>query len=535
MPVLKNSYVISCLLVFAFLVNVELRAQFAQQPPFRISIEPVLNSNAAAGFHSFAFAQLGSRWLIVGGRTNGLHGLNSNDPFPLESANNNVVVFDTTNWQIYTSSLSALPKPVADPLRSTNMQYVQHGDYLYMVGGYGRDSILNRFVTFPVISRIRIDSIMDAVVNQTSMQNCIKQVSDTNLRICGGEMHFYDNMFYLVFGHDFNGRYANPFAPIYTQVYSNSVKKFTISENAGNLQIDNYSTVTDTNNFHRRDLNVLPIIQPNGSEALMAYSGVFQKQHDFPYFEPVFIDNSSYAVLNYTQVMSHYNCASLPVYDSVSKKMHTVFLGGISFNDYEPAGNTIVQDTNVPFISDITCFTIKPGNICEEAILPVQLPGLLGSNAKFVANTNATWYSNGVLNFNAVSGKTLAGYLYGGIRADLPNLGSSLVNDTVYRVFIEPDTTVSIKEVPNEFTFLDVFPNPASSKIYIRFQLREAKELSFSIYTINGKKTKEIAAQRYKKGSNNISMELSSLEPGIYFIKCIAGSSVITKKILVSP
>jgi hypothetical protein len=531
-----KAYIRSLLVTGCLLITLHLGAQFAQQPPFLISIEPVPTVNAAAGFHSFAFAQIGPRWLVVGGRTNGLHGLNANDPFPTEFANNNIVVIDTTTWQIYTSNLSLLPKPVADPLRSTNMEYIQHGDYLYMVGGYGRDSVLNRFVTFPVISRIRVDSMMDAVVNNTSIQPYIKQVSDTNLRICGGELHYFDNRFYLVFGHDFNGRYTNPFAPIYTQVYSNSIKKFTIDEVAGSLQINNYSAVTDTNNFHRRDLNVLPLIQPNGAEALMAYAGVFQKTHDFPYFEPVFIDNSSYSVLSYTQVMSHYNCASLPVYDSITKKMHTVFFGGISFNDYDPSNNSITQDTLVPFVSDVTCFTLKPGNVCEEAVMPIQLPGLLGSNTKFVVNTNADWYANGVMNLNSLSGRTLAGYLFGGIRADSPNNGSlSVANDTVYRIIIEPDSTVSLKKIPEEFSFLDVFPNPAASKIYIRFQLKEVKDLSFSIYTMNGAKVKEIARQKYKKGTNNLAMDLEGLLPGMYFIQCISGSSVITKKIVVNP
>jgi hypothetical protein len=462
--------------------------------------------------------------------------LNANDPFPLEFANNNIVVLDTTNWQIHTSSLSALPKPVADPLRSTNMEYVQHGDYLYMIGGYGRDSVINRFVTFPVISRIRVDSMIDAVVNNMPIQPYIKQVTDTNLRICGGELHFFDNMFYLVFGQDFNGRYTSPFAPIYTQVYSNSIKKFTIDDAPGGLQINNYSTVTDTTNFHRRDLNVLPVIQPNGTEALMAYSGVFQKDHDFPYFEPVFIDNSSYSVLSYTQVMSHYNCAALPVYDSILKKMHTVFFGGISFNDYDPSNNSITQDTLVPFISDVTCFTLKPGNLCEEAVMPVQLPGLLGSNTKFVVNTNTSWYTNGVLNLNSLTEKTLAGYLFGGIRADLPNNGGlSIANDTVYRIFIEPDTTVSLKEIPEEFAFLDVFPNPATAKIYIRFQLKDAKELSFSMYNMSGEKVKEIAQQRYKKGANNLAVNLEGLQAGMYYLQCISGSSVVTRKIVINP
>jgi hypothetical protein len=527
-----NNFYRILFLFFCLNFNSNLFSQFAQQPPFAITIEPVVTGNTF-GIHSFAFAQKNGKWLIIGGRTNGLHGLNSNGPFDMADANNFITVIDTNGWQIYKSSLNMLAKSIADPLRSNNMAYAQVGDYLYMAGGYGRDSVINKFVTFPVVTKIRVDSMMDAVVNAVPVLPYIKQVSDTNLRICGGEMHYFNNKFYLMFGHDFNGRYANPFVPIYTQYYRCQVKKFDIVETAGVLSIANYSVVTDTNNFHRRDLNVAPIIKPGGAEALMAYGGVFQKGHDFPYFEPVLIDTNSYSVLPYTQVMSHYNCAHLPVYDSVSKKMHTVFFGGMSFNDYNPVGNTVAQDTGVPFISDVTCFTIKPGNLCEEAIMPLQLSGLLGSNAKFVPNTNLTWYNNGVLNINSLTGKTLAGYFLGGIRGQMANLGSSFANDTIFRIYIQPDADLSVKGVPDNFSFLDVYPNPASSKINLGFQLKNNSSISFSLMDLNGKELEKIESTLYKKGTNQLSFDVSKYSNGFYFIKAVCKEGLVSKRIVV--
>lgn len=511
----------------------KLSAQFAEQPPFKISIEPVYNTTINQGFHSFAFAQSGSKWLLIGGRTNGLHGLNANDPFPQADAHNFVTVIDTVGWQIFQSSLSNLPYAVADPLRSTNMQYVQRGKFLYLVGGYGRDSVLNKFVTFPVVSKITVDSIINAVINQSPLDSYIKQVTDTNLRICGGEMHYFNNQFQLMFGHDFNGRYANPFVPIYTQFYRTEIKRFDIVENAGNLEILNYTVVSDTNNFHRRDLNVVPVIKPNGDDALMAYAGVFQKNKDFPYFEPIFMDTSGYSVLPYTQVMSHYTCAHLPVFDTVSKRMHTVFFGGMSFNDFVPASNSIVEDTLVPFISDVTCFTIKPGNICEEAVMPVQLPGLLGSNAKFIPNRNINWHINDVLDFNSITGKTLAGYMIGGIKADLPNEGSSIANDTIYRIYIEYDSTVSLKKSVEEFVFFDVFPNPATNKLSIQFQLKEESEMQIGMYDVNSKLIRSFTKIKHPKGKIQQSIDVSEVPNGIYVIKCNSKKTSINRKVIV--
>ncbi|MDP2387645.1 MAG: T9SS type A sorting domain-containing protein [Bacteroidota bacterium] len=521
--------VISILLLIAG----KLSAQFAEQPPFKISIEPVYNTTINQGFHSFAFAQSGSKWLLIGGRTNGLHGLNSNDPFPQADANNFITVIDTVGWQIFQSSLSNLPYAVADPLRSTNMQYVQKEEYLYMIGGYGRDSILNKFVTFPVVSRLLVDSVIEAVINQTPVDSFIKQVTDTNLRICGGEMHYYTKKFQLMFGHDFNGRYANPFVPIYTQYYRSQIKRFEIFENAGNIEVVDYTELTDTNNFHRRDLNVVPMIQPNGDHALMAHAGVFQKQRDFPYFEPIYMDTSGYTVLPYTQVLNHYTCAYLPIFDTVSKKMHTVFFGGMSFNDFVPTSNSIVEDTLVPFISDVTCFTVKPGNICEEAVMPVQLPGLLGTNAKFIPNRNISWYVNDVMDFNSITGKTLAGYILGGIRADLPNEGSSVANDTIYRIYIEYDSTVSIKTIGEEFAFFDVFPNPATNKLSIQFQLKEESEIQIGMIDVNGKVISGFTKMKYSKGKVQKSIDVSEVPNGIYVIKCNSKKTSINRKVIV--
>lgn len=403
-----------------------------------------------------------------------------------------------------------------------------------MVGGYGRDSVLNRFVTFPVVSKIQVDSIINAVITQVSLAPFIKQVSDTNLRVCGGEMHEFNNKFYLMFGHDFNGRYANPFAPIYTQYYRTEIKQFDIVETGGNLQIANYSVMaSDTNNFHRRDLNVTPLVKPDGSFALMAHGGVFQKQHDFPYFEPIYIDNNSATVLPYQQVMSHYTCAHLPVFDTVSKKMHTVFFGGMSFNDFIPPGNTVVQDTLVPFISDVTCFTVKPGNVCEEAVLPVQMPGLLGSNAKFIPNKNLSWFSNGVLNLNYISGKTLAGYMLGGIRAEQANEGVSIANDTIYRIYIEIDSTTSLQKVNEEFTFFDVFPNPANNKVFVQFQLKQDADIRLSLFDVNGKELINSTKAKCKKGKAQHIIDVAELPNGIYIIKCISNNSSINRKVIV--
>lgn len=159
----------------------------AQQVPFTVEIDPVI-AGPLPKMHSFAFAQSGSKWLFVGGRTNGLHGFSTNDSFDVIYASDVITVIDTTTWSWYSSPLGVLPTAVADPLRTTNMQYTRIGDYLYLTGGFGWDSIANGFRTFPTLTAIHIDNMINAVVYGTPIALNIRQIYDTNFRISGGEM-----------------------------------------------------------------------------------------------------------------------------------------------------------------------------------------------------------------------------------------------------------------------------------------------------------------------------------------------------------
>ncbi|MGZ4079066.1 MAG: hypothetical protein ACXVDW_16445, partial [Bacteroidia bacterium] len=88
--------IFSCFLLFNLFI-IKSFAQYGAMPPFTIQIEAINGINIP-GFHSFAFAQSGDKWLFIGGRTNGLHGVNSSDGFPPEFKNDAVTVVDTSTW-----------------------------------------------------------------------------------------------------------------------------------------------------------------------------------------------------------------------------------------------------------------------------------------------------------------------------------------------------------------------------------------------------------------------------------------------------
>jgi hypothetical protein len=521
------------ILLCFMLVSYRANAQFDTLPPFNIEIEAVTNASVP-GLHSCAFARSGSKWLFVGGRNNGLHGFSSNDGFPTQYANNDLLVIDTASWQYWTAPLTDLHDSIADPLRSTNMEYWQEGNYLYMAGGYGYDSLMNNYVTFPKLSALRVDSIISSVVAGTGFSQHIRQLYDTCFAVCGGDLVKYNSDYYLVFGHKFQGRYTDPPTPLFIQRYSNRIRKFTLLDNGVSLSISNYSEITDAVNFHRRDLNVGPVVDPGGGFSFTAYGGVFKPNAVLPYREPIeFSAVTGATVANYQQVMNQYTCALLPVFDSIKGNMHTTFFGGISLYDYDPSGNTVSLDTLVPFVSDVTALTRYSNGNYGERVLPVQLPALLGANAKFIINESLPQYSNGVIKLRSITGRTLAGYVYGGIRSDLPNVSPSVVNDTVYRVYITPDYSNAITEATGGIEMFQVVPNPAVSHAKVMIKLAEAADASVTIFDITGKREIIVPASKLYAGINEIALDTSRLLPGIYFCKLITDKGSATVKMVI--
>jgi hypothetical protein len=491
-------------------------------PPYTFQVEAISGINIP-GLHSFAFAKSGDKWLFVGGRTNGLHGLNSSGGFPPEYKNDNIIVVDTSTWNYYTSDINQLPYSTADPLRSNNMQYVQSGKYLYIAGGYGYDSTALHFRTFPTLTAINIDSMIYAVMSGLPIASYIRQVSDTNLTVCGGEMAKLGNDYYLMFGHNFTGRYADPPIPIFTQVYSNAIKKFNIIDNDTTITLANFTYQIDTTNFHRRDLNTAPIVKPGGTFGIGAYGGVFRKDVNLPFTEPIRIDASSTTVnTSYHQVMSQYTCALMPVFDSVNQNMYTTFFGGISSSRWNDTTSMVVYDSLVPFIKDITTLTVQASGTTDERIMTTRLPDMLGTNAKFIPNDNVPHYSNDVIKIKSMPNntQTLVGYMFGGIRAAAGNFGATIANDSIYRIYITPNySSIGIAEYSNGIDNTLLYPNPTSQYSTLYFSNKTAENIRISLNDVTGREVMMVMDEKTNAGNHQVTIPCGQLSAGVYVCK----------------
>lgn len=516
----------------------------AQNLPFEVYLEPV-NISGLIGVQSYSFGQANGKWLIVGGRLDGLHkamGMGMmGTPFPESSNNNLFIVIDPVNAQFWTANNADLSEDLREQLSSTNAQYFQEGDYLYILGGYGHKSSDGKHKTFDKVSAINVPNTINSIINGNSFTSYIRQFTEPIFQVTGGQLEKIHDVYYLVGGHNFDGTYHHMGGMgMFTQAYTYAIRKFRMNDNGTSLTINHLPSVIDTANLRRRDFNLVQQILPNGDEGLTAFSGVFQQVADIPYLNCINIDSASYTVNNaFSQYYNHYQCANLPFYSASQKEMFTVFFGGMS--QYYDNSGVLTQDNNVPFVKTIACVKRDSFAHMVEYKLPVQMPALLGAGSEFIPLHSLPYYHNWVLKYDSLTqDTTLVGYIYGGINSPNPNVFSggmgsngTTATNSLFKVFlVKAQNNTNIHTSHNDFQ-LQIFPNPSSSEISIICNLHKPESLRISIFSQEGQQLyfEEILNTSTGKQSYNIKNN-GKFAAGIYWVTLQTPTSQATQTLI---
>ncbi len=520
---------IRILLFFFFLVSnlFNLRAQEA----FNIEIEPLTLSNAP-GVHSYSWGLTSDqKWVILGGRLDGLHRRQPWAAFLEQDNNKSVFVIDPISEQVWSADLSVLPAPIFEQLQSTNQEFIQRDNTLYIIGGYGFSTINNDHITYPNLTAVSLDDLANAVINGNNITSYFRQITDSKFKVTGGQLGLLENTFYLVGGQLFDGAY-NPMGPEngpgFTQVYTNDIRSFELLDDGTTLTITNYLATHDTVNLHRRDYNMAPQIFPNGEKGFTAFSGVFDYS-DMPYLNSVDITapNSYTTNNNFNQYLSQYHSAKLPIYDTAANYMHTIFFGGMSQFTLDDLGN-LVEDLDVPFVKTISRISRDGAGVMQEVDLEyIEMPSLVGSGAEFIP-VHQYYYDNEVLDLNAVpNAKTLVGYIYGGIESTEPNIffindgTQSFASNVIFKVYINKSSASSLKEITldggNVFN-LQAYPNPAKRDLSVRYMGVAHQQVSLKIFDVKGKLIQTESRTISEIGTQEQTLDISALTPGSYTI-----------------
>ena len=418
--------------------------------PFQIDASEDVSAEflGAPRLHSFVSAEWDGKWIFIAGRTGGYHGVGQGDvDFPRSRANQKIWVIEpptaSAAAKIYSFPVASLPanlNAVKDQWMATSLLYVQDKDTLYIAGGYGENSN-HELVTYPVLSAVNLPALVQGVMaGKDSFSKTISYVESPLVQSTGGNLiKLDDGLFYLVGGHVFMGSYRSFEAAgekttqKASQTYLAEIRKLRIGHAAsGMLEVSLVETFKNPE-FARRDLNVAPVILPDGkSLGAAAYGGVFTKdQLNFPH--PVYFSSKSAPkVDSYEQKMSGYTCAMLLMFDPDNARMYTTFFGGISrwlwnytthaFELAPKVGEKNRQTgymDGLPWVDHISTLTNDRGEL-SEFVQDHRLPAYVGGNGVFLPapGLKRVREDTDIFDLRQFRGnRVLAGYIYGGIRA----------------------------------------------------------------------------------------------------------------------
>jgi hypothetical protein len=415
----------------------------ASQLPYRLELRPYdMGGAAMPTLHSFTAAHYDGKWILLAGRTNGLHGFEQSGAanFPVQYQNREVWVIDPVAKQSWHRSLEDAAAGVSATLLASltpsNTQFLQKGDRLYVTGGYGATAG-GSFATFSALTAIDLPGLAAwAIGGAGTAAQHFRQTSDPLLTVTGGAMFELGGRVQLIFGHNFQGGYT----PGKNGVYTRQVRSFEIVDDGVNLSLANASSTPADDDYRRRDLNVFPVLQPDGmggtTPGVTVLSGVFTDSNG-AWTVPVEIDAAGQpsmadptAADTFKQGFNGYHAAKLGLYSSASGDMHELLLGGISLQYRDELTGVVHTDDNFPFVNDLTAVTINAvGEYAQRhlgyypEILDQEGKRLrFGANAEFFAAEGVPTFAGGVIDYDQLGAVTTLGYVFGGIASNSPHV-----------------------------------------------------------------------------------------------------------------
>ncbi len=426
--------------------------------PFRLEIKQAPFS-LPMGLQAYASGRYKDEWVLLAGRTAGLHGF-SGDTFPVATQNTTVFVLNLKTGLSASRSLadpsSHLTQEQVDQLSGSNPFSFQ-GDgspTLYLIGGHGMNRTTGRRETFPVLTAIDLPQLIQWVKQAPkckSVAKCIRQVSHPLLQVTGGVM-WQDNPHQptlLCFGQNFIGDYVDISS---TGVYTHQIRPFQVMDTGKELLVYPYPQPFPNPIYRRRDLNIVPAMRKTGSSLehyLVAFGGVFTPGMNFGAWTipiEIFNDGSSKTLgPSFAQGMNNYACPTLGLYSEKTASMYTVFFGGLSYL-YSLNRTSFCEDPGIGFTNDVTTIQIDSAGRYQQYFMSATYPSiattfgscpspttspatctsvtleaspilLFGTSAQFLGVPQLPYYPNSVLALDKLGSSTLLGYIVGGIKS----------------------------------------------------------------------------------------------------------------------
>ena len=145
--------------------------------------------------------------------------------------------------------------------------------------------------------------------------------------------------------------------------------------------------------------------------------------------------------------MNGYDCATLGIYDSKTGATHNILFGGISYVTYDFATNQFVDDSNIPFTSEVTDLVRDRQGVYSQYLFRQGFPAvsgpsvqsyLFGAEAHTFLNPKIATKGEDLVDLRRLGGAAgttyVLGWVFGGIAAEQPNFGASVASNEVFEI-----------------------------------------------------------------------------------------------------
>ncbi len=188
-----------------------------------------------------------------------------------------------------------------------------------------------------------------------------------------------------------------------------------------------------------------------------------------------------------------------------------------AFNVVATFGTPIAIPANQTFWAGIS-FTYANGDsaglVTSQDITPGDAPGLTGDFLDAQTYTFEEWSDNSWWSFNDGTGNTW--------RLDI-----------ALAIYPVVDFILGVNENNGNIVSLQNVPNPAVNNTVIHYTLKEAGDVSISVFDITGKKILSQSHGVQTAGNHQMKLDVSDLTAGMYFYTLNAGSNKMTSKMTI--
>lgn len=171
----------------------------------------------------------------------------------------------------------------------------------------------------------------------------------------------------------------------------------------------------------------------------------------------------------------------------------------------------------------------------DSATIPTSTKWVNYFGFQFVTNTGPEISNTAFYNTSLYAPSDYA-YKPAGLIFDNMLLPGTIYTNNRYNsiAFHLASANSGVKENVENIGSINAYPNPASGKATITFNVRNSENLNIALFNLVGQKVSDIASGKFNSGNHEVDVNLNSLKPGVYVYTISNGSTSQSRKLVVT-